>query len=64
VSFPREESLKALAHASGFFEAGPNSLFQGNFFMWGQQTQKKKEQAIVYGAHIFQLFIGLFVYSI
>jgi hypothetical protein len=42
---------------------GTNLCFQGNILMWGQQTQKKKRQAIVYGAPIFQLSLGLFLFT-
>jgi hypothetical protein len=65
VNFPREESLKAHAHASGFFEAGPHKplSFPRKFLYVGTTNTKEKRQAMVYGAPIFQLFIGLFLYS-
>jgi len=38
-----------------------NPLFPRKYLYVGTTNTKEKRQAIVYGAPIFQLFIGLFV---
>jgi hypothetical protein len=59
MSFPREESLKAFAHASvDSPKLGLSKpLFPRKYLYVGTtNTKRKKRQAIVYGAPIFQHF--------
>jgi hypothetical protein len=59
--FPGRSHLK---HLPMHLDSPNKSLFPRKYPHVGTTNIKEKRRAIVYGAPIFQLFIGLFVYSI